>query len=59
MGAGRTPAADRDLLGPGHGGKGSTIKLVTEHINPRVVRIVPGEIVLMDRSWYNRAGGCG
>ncbi|MFC9756942.1 polyphosphate kinase 2 [Streptomyces sp. NPDC056921] len=61
-------------------GKGSTIKRVTEHLNPRVARIValprpterergqwyfqryvehlpaPGEVVLLDRSWYNRAG---
>jgi polyphosphate kinase 2 len=61
-------------------GKGSTIKRVTEYLNPRVARIVAlpaptgreegqwyfqryvaqlparGEIVLMDRSWYNRAG---
>ncbi|MEV3922634.1 polyphosphate kinase 2 [Actinomadura coerulea] len=61
-------------------GKGSTIKRVTECLNPRVARIaalpVPtdrertqwyfqryvehlpaaGEIVLFDRSWYNRAG---
>ncbi len=61
-------------------GKGGTIKRVTEHLNPRVVRIaalatpterertewyfqryVPhlpaaGEMVLFDRSWYNRAG---
>lgn len=61
-------------------GKGSTIKRVTEYLNPRVVRIVAlpapsdrertqwyfqryvehlpaaGEIVLFDRSWYNRAG---
>jgi len=61
-------------------GKGSTIKRVAEHLNPRVTRIVAlpapterereqwyfqryvphlpaaGEIVLMDRSWYNRAG---
>jgi polyphosphate kinase 2 len=61
-------------------GKGSTIKRITEYLNPRVARIValpspddrergqwyfqryvvhlpaPGEIVLMDRSWYNRAG---
>ncbi len=61
-------------------GKGSTIKRVTEFLNPRVTRIVAlptpsardktrwyfqryvphlpaaGEIVLMDRSWYNRAG---
>jgi polyphosphate kinase 2 len=61
-------------------GKGSTIKRVTEYLNPRVVQIVAlptpherertqwyfqrytehlpaaGEIVLFDRSWYNRAG---
>ncbi|QCQ16382.1 MULTISPECIES: polyphosphate kinase 2 [Microbacterium] len=61
-------------------GKGSTIKRVSEYLNPRVSRIVAlptptdreksqwyfqryvphlpaaGEIVLMDRSWYNRAG---
>lgn len=61
-------------------GKGSTIKRVSEYLNPRVSpvvalpipsvrdktrwyfqRYVPhlpaaGEIVLMDRSWYNRAG---
>ena len=61
-------------------GKGSTIKRVTEFLNPRVTRVVAlpapterertqwyfqryvphlpaaGEIVLMDRSWYNRAG---
>ncbi|GAA5152335.1 MULTISPECIES: polyphosphate kinase 2 [Amycolatopsis] len=61
-------------------GKGSTIKRITEYLNPRVARIVAlprpddrergqwyfqryveqlpaaGEIVLMDRSWYNRAG---
>ncbi|MFT4234325.1 MAG: polyphosphate kinase 2, partial [Microbacterium sp.] len=61
-------------------GKGSTIKRVSEYLNPRVARIVAlpsptdreksqwyfqryvphlpaaGEIVLMDRSWYNRAG---
>ncbi|MEV4603607.1 polyphosphate kinase 2 [Amycolatopsis sp. NPDC049253] len=61
-------------------GKGSTIKRVTEHLNPRVVRVealpkpterertqwyfqryvellpAAGEIVLFDRSWYNRAG---
>ncbi len=61
-------------------GKGSTIKRVSEYLNPRVARIaalpVPserersywyfqryveylpaaGEIVLFDRSWYNRAG---
>ena len=61
-------------------GKGSTIKRITEFLNPRVTRIVAlpaptdrqrsqwyfqryveelpaaGEIVLMDRSWYNRAG---
>ena len=61
-------------------GKGSTIKRVSEYLNPRVTRIVAlptpterektswyfqryvphlpaaGEIVLLDRSWYNRAG---
>lgn len=61
-------------------GKGSTIKRVTEYLNPRTARIVAlptpterqrtqwyfqryveqlpaaGEIVLFDRSWYNRAG---
>ncbi|MGV8848016.1 MAG: polyphosphate kinase 2 [Propionibacteriaceae bacterium] len=61
-------------------GKGSTIKRVTEYLNPRIARIVAlptpndrqrtqwyfqryvselpaaGEIVLLDRSWYNRAG---
>ena len=61
-------------------GKGGAIKRVTEHLNPRVARIVAlpapterqrtqwyfqryiehlpaaGEIVLLDRSWYNRAG---
>lgn len=61
-------------------GKGSTIKRVTEYLNPRVARIAAlpapserdrtqwyfqryishlpaaGEIVLFDRSWYNRAG---
>jgi polyphosphate kinase 2 (PPK2 family) len=61
-------------------GKGGVIKRITEHLNPRVVRIAAlptptereksqwyfqryvaqlpagGEIVLFDRSWYNRAG---
>jgi polyphosphate kinase 2 len=61
-------------------GKGSTIKRVTEYLNPRVARIaalpaptererkqwyfqryvahlpMAGEIVLFDRSWYNRGG---
>jgi polyphosphate kinase len=61
-------------------GKGSTIKRITQYLNPRVCRIVAlpapterergqwyfqrylshlpaaGEIVLMDRSWYNRGG---
>ncbi|MGW0995708.1 polyphosphate kinase 2 [Streptomyces sp. NPDC002520] len=61
-------------------GKGSTIKRITEYLNPRVARIAAlpkpterertqwyfqryveqlpaaGEIVLFDRSWYNRAG---
>jgi polyphosphate kinase 2 len=61
-------------------GKGSAIKRITEHVNPRTVRHVAlpipterqqtqwyfqryveelpaaGEVVLFDRSWYNRAG---
>ena len=61
-------------------GKGGTIKRITEHLNPRIARVVAlpaptereqtqwyfqryvehlpaaGEIVLFDRSWYNRAG---
>ena len=61
-------------------GKGGMIKALTEHLNPRVARVVAlakpnetergqwyfqryiahlptkGEIVLFDRSWYNRAG---
>ncbi|MEM1135666.1 MAG: polyphosphate kinase 2 [Bacteroidota bacterium] len=61
-------------------GKGSTIKTITESLNPRVCRIVAlgkptekektqwyfqryvshlpaaGEMILFDRSWYNRAG---
>src|SRR5437588_1356880 len=61
-------------------GKGGAIKRITQHLNPRVARIVAlpipterqrtewyfqryvqelpaaGEIVLFDRSWYNRAG---
>ncbi len=61
-------------------GKGGTIKRITEHLNPRVVRIAAlhtpterektewyfqryvehlpsaGEMVLFDRSWYNRPG---
>jgi polyphosphate kinase 2 len=61
-------------------GKGGVIKRITEHMNPRICRIVAlgtpterektqwyfqryvphlpaaGEIVLLDRSWYNRAG---
>jgi polyphosphate kinase 2 len=61
-------------------GKGSTIKRVTQYLNPRVARIAAlpapterersqwyfqryiahlpaaGEVVLFDRSWYNRAG---
>ena len=61
-------------------GKGGTIQRLTEHLNPRSVRIVAlprpseaetgqwyfqryvahlpraGEIVVFDRSWYNRAG---
>jgi polyphosphate kinase len=61
-------------------GKGGTIKRFTEHLNPRVARVVAlekpterelgewyfqryvdhlptkGEMILFDRSWYNRAG---
>jgi len=61
-------------------GKGGVIKRITEHLNPRVCRVVAlgvptekeksqwyfqryvaplpaaGEMVLFDRSWYNRAG---
>jgi polyphosphate kinase len=61
-------------------GKGGSIKRITEHLSPRIVRVVAlpaptereqtewyfqryaaqmpagGEIVLFDRSWYNRAG---
>jgi len=61
-------------------GKGSTIKRITQYLNPRMARIAAlpapsdrersqwyfqryvaelpaaGEIVLFDRSWYNRAG---
>ena len=61
-------------------GKGSTIKRVTQYLNPRIARIAAlpaptereqtqwyfqryvehlpaaGQIVLFDRSWYNRAG---
>src|SRR5919106_810905 len=41
-------------------GKGGVIKRVTQRLNPRICRTValpaPGEIVLFDRSWYNRAG---
>ncbi|HVU18402.1 MAG TPA: polyphosphate kinase 2 [Candidatus Didemnitutus sp.] len=61
-------------------GKGGVIKRITQHLNPRVARVVAlpapsnrektqwyfqryvehlpaaGEMVLFDRSWYNRAG---
>jgi polyphosphate kinase 2 len=61
-------------------GKGGVIKRITQHLNPRVVRVVAlpaptereqsqwyfqryvshlpaaGEMVILDRSWYNRAG---
>jgi polyphosphate kinase 2 len=61
-------------------GKGGVIKRITEHLSPRVARVVAlpapterertqwyfqryvdhlpagGEIILFDRSWYNRAG---
>jgi len=61
-------------------GKGGTIKRFTEHLNPRIARVVAlekpterelgewyfqryvghlptkGEMIMFDRSWYNRAG---
>jgi len=51
-------------------GKGGVIKRITERVSPRVFRVIAlpaptervrhlpagGEIVLFDRSWYNRAG---
>ena len=61
-------------------GKGGVIKRITQHLNPRICRVVAlpapterektqwyfqryiphlpaaGEMVLFDRSWYNRAG---
>ena len=61
-------------------GKGGVIKRITQHLNPRICRVVAlpapterektqwyfqryvphlpaaGEMVLLDRSWYNRAG---
>lgn len=61
-------------------GKGGVIKVITQHLSPRIARVVAlpsptereqtqwyfqryvphlpagGEIVLFDRSWYNRAG---
>jgi polyphosphate kinase 2 len=52
-------------------GKGGTIKRITERVSPRVFRVVAlpapteryvqhlpaaGEVVIFDRSWYNRAG---
>ncbi len=61
-------------------GKGGVIKRITQHLNPRICRVIAlpapterektqwyfqrycvhlpaaGEIVLLDRSWYNRAG---
>jgi polyphosphate kinase 2 len=61
-------------------GKGGALKRITEHLNPRIARVVAlpvpterqrtqwyfqryveqlpaaGEMVLFDRSWYNRAG---
>ena len=68
------------LEGRDAAGKGGTIKAMTEHVSPRVFRVVAlpapsdrektqiyvqrymqhfpaaGEIVIFDRSWYNRAG---
>jgi polyphosphate kinase 2 (PPK2 family) len=62
------------------GGKGGTIRAITERVSPRVFRVVAlpapsdreksqmylqrylrhfpaaGEVVIFDRSWYNRAG---
>src|ERR1043165_8723111 len=39
-------------------GKGGTIKALTERVSPRYFPHFPaaGEIVIFDRSWYNRAG---
>ena len=53
-------------------GKGGTIKAITDRVSPRVFQVVAlpapsfqrylshfptaGEIVIFDRSWYNRAG---
>jgi polyphosphate kinase 2 (PPK2 family) len=42
-------------------GKGGVIKRITERVSPRVFRVVAlpapsGEVVIFDRSWYNRAG---
>jgi len=37
-------------------GKGGAIKRFMEHLNPRGARVSAGEIVMFDRSWYNRAG---
>ncbi len=47
-------------------GKGGTIKAITERVSSRIFRVVAqryiphlpaaGEIVIFDRSWYNRAG---
>ena len=41
-------------------GKGGCIRALTERVSPRVFRVqhfpAAGEIVIFDRSWYNRAG---
>jgi polyphosphate kinase 2 (PPK2 family) len=60
------------LEGRDAAGKGGTIKALTEKVSPRVFRtvafpapserektqlfIAAGEVVVLDRSWYNRAG---
>src|SRR5205814_4665391 len=36
-------------------GKGGAIKRITQELNPHICRVA-GEMVLFDRSWYNRAG---
>jgi len=80
-GESKQASGHRPLRRPGCGGKGGTIKAITEKVSPRVFsRGCPssavgfarrrrlflqrymqnfpaaGEIVIFDRSWYNRAG---
>ena len=74
------PARHYRLRRARHGGKGGTIRAITERVSPRVFRIAAlpapterqktqmylqryiehfpaaGEVVIFDRSWYNRAG---